>query len=113
MEANGDELEEKNDEDIEVVKEVEVISMEDDQEDLETEGVSLSETPLQPIPTPEESPQASTSKTFVPKCYLCNTWFQDMEFLKKHTLKWHANETSDQTTTNTAQSSPESSNPVL
>ena len=121
-------VDDKDDDDVEVVKEVEVISMDDDPDDFEVEEMTLSErlglagitpTPsrvaVQPTPkpaeeVPEESPQASTSKTFVPKCYLCNTWFQDMEFLKKHSLKWHAATPTSENTVNTAPQ-PKSSNP--
>ena len=121
-------LVDKDDDDVEVVKEVEVISMDDDPDDFEVEEMTLSErlglagitptpsrvavppTPKPAEEVPEESPQASTSKTFVPKCYLCNTWFQDMEFLKKHSLKWHAATPTSENTVNT-DPQPKSSNP--
>merc|ERR1719319_1781247 len=74
---------------------VEEITVEDNDElpNIQIEDVvfSTSDTTerVEDIEELEIIPQASTSRPVVPKCYLCNTCFKDMDFLKKHIQKKH------------------------
>merc|ERR1712129_641020 len=67
---------------------VEEITVEDNDElpNIQIEDVDFSTSDIEDI---EIIPQASTSRPAVPKCYLCNTCFKDMDFLKKHIQKKH------------------------
>merc|ERR1719319_1528602 len=88
---------------------VEEITVEDNDElpniQIEDVDFSTSDTTerVEDIEELEIIPQASTSRPVVPKCYPCNTYFKDMDFLKKHIQKKHPSNNSLNTNLNIAQ----------